>query len=39
MPCKKLSRTTPAPILRVYGDAQKVMVQMIQAVKSLDGGH
>ena len=23
----------------VYGDAQKVMVQMIQAVKSLDGGH
>ena len=23
----------------VYGDAQKVMVQMIQAVKSLEGGH
>lgn len=23
----------------VYGDAQKVMVQMIQAIKSLDGGH
>ncbi|MGH6969108.1 MAG: NAD(P)(+) transhydrogenase (Re/Si-specific) subunit beta [Stenotrophobium sp.] len=23
----------------VYGDAQKVMVQMIQALKSLDGGH
>ena len=23
----------------VYGDAQKVMVSMIQAVKSLDGGH
>ena len=23
----------------VYGDAQKVMVEMIQAVKSLDGGH
>ena len=23
----------------VYGDAQKVMVQMIQAVKELDGGH
>ncbi|MES2884366.1 MAG: NAD(P)(+) transhydrogenase (Re/Si-specific) subunit beta [Pseudomonadota bacterium] len=23
----------------VYGDAQKVMVQMIQAIKSLEGGH
>jgi len=23
----------------VYGDAQKVMVEMIQAVKSLEGGH
>ena len=23
----------------VYGDAQKVMVGMIQAVKSLEGGH
>ena len=23
----------------VYGDAQKVMVAMIQAVKSLEGGH
>jgi hypothetical protein len=23
----------------VYGDAQKVMVSMIQAVKSLEGGH
>jgi NAD(P) transhydrogenase subunit beta len=23
----------------VYGDAQKVMVAMIQAVKSLSGGH
>ena len=33
------SRTTPTSIDGIYGDAQKVMVQMIQAVKSLDGGH